>query len=57
MLFSLFFLISERKKSYPPLIFNSAILQSAASQKHLGLILGSKFDFHDDIDNEINNCN
>ena len=35
-------------------MFNSANVQSAASRKHLHLILDYKFDFRDYIDNKIN---
>ena len=44
----------KKKENYPPLIFNSASVQSAAGQKHSGLILDFKFDFYDHIDNKIN---
>ena len=46
-----------KKKNTPPLVFNSTNTQSAASQKHLGLILDSKLDFNDHIGNNINKCN
>ena len=44
----------REKKIYPPLMFNSANVQSAASPKYLCLILEYKFDFQDYINNKIN---
>ena len=44
----------NRRKNYQPLIFNSTNAELAASQKYLGLILDSKLDFSDHIDNKIN---
>ena len=46
-----------KKINYPSLVFNSTDTQSAACQKHLGLILDSKLDFNDQIDNKTNTCN
>ena len=43
--------------SYPSLVFNDNKVQLANSQKHLGLILDSKLDFDEHIDNKINKCN
>ena len=43
--------------SYPSLVFNDNKVQLANSQKHLGLILDSKLDFNEYIDNKINKCN
>ena len=43
--------------SYPSLVFNDNKVQLANSQKHLGLILDSKLDFNEHIDNKINKCN
>ena len=43
--------------SYPSLVFNDSKVQLANSQKHLGLILDSKLDFHEHIDNKIKKCN
>ena len=42
---------------YPPLQFNNNDVQSANSQKHLGLVLDSKLDFNEHVNNEINKCN
>ena len=39
------------------MIYKSTNVQSAASQKHLGLILNSKLDFSDYIDSKANKCN
>ena len=39
---------------YPPLKFNNNDVQSANSQKHLGLILDSKLDFNEHVNNRIN---
>ena len=44
-------------KNYPSLVFNDTKVQLATSQKHLGLILDSKLDFNEHIDNKINKCN
>ena len=41
-------------ENYPSLVFNDTKVQVANSQKHLGLILDSKLDFNEYIDNEIN---
>ena len=38
-------------------MFNDTKVQLANSQKHLGLILDSKLDFNEHIDNKINKCN
>ena len=43
--------------SYPSLVFNNNKVQLANSQKHLGLILDSKLDFNEHIDNKSNKCN
>ena len=43
--------------SYPSLVFNDNKVQLANSQKHLGLILDSKLDFNEHVDNKINKCN
>ena len=37
------------KVNYAPLHFNSANIQVAASQKHLGLVLDSKLNFNEHI--------
>ena len=42
---------------YPPLVFNDNKGQLANSLKYLGLILDSKLDFNEHIDNKINKCN
>ena len=44
-------------ENYPSLVFNDTKVQLANSQKHLGLILDSKLDFNEHIDNKINKCN
>ena len=38
-------------------MFNGTKVKLANSQKHLGLILDSKLDFNEHIDNKINKCN
>ena len=43
------------KDNYPPLNFNGDKVQTAVSQKHLGLVL--KLDFNEHISNKINKCN
>ena len=43
--------------SYPSLVFNDNKVQLANSQKYLGLILDSKLDFNEHIDNKINKRN
>ena len=45
------------KVVYPPLQFNNNDVQSANSQKHLGLVLDSKLDFNEHVNNNINKCN
>ena len=42
---------------YPPLKFNNHDVQSANCQKHLGLVLDSKLDFNELVNNKINKCN
>ena len=42
---------------HEPLTFNNNKINSAPAQKHLGLILNSKFDFNQYINDKINNCN
>ena len=42
--------------THEPLAFNNKI-QSEPAQKHLGLILDSKLDFNQHIDDKINKCN
>ena len=44
------------KVVYPPLHFNNNDVQSANSQKHLGLVLDSKLDFNEHVNNEIDKC-
>ena len=44
-------------KNYPSLMFNDTKVQLATSQKYLGLILDSKLDFNEHIDNRINKGN
>ena len=43
--------------SHEPLTFNNDKIQPAPAQKHLGLILDSKLDFNQHIDDKINKCN
>ena len=45
------------KVVYPPLHFNNNVIHSANSQKHLGLVLDSKLDFNEHVNNKINKCN
>ena len=45
------------KVIYPPLKFNNNDVQSANSEKHLGLVLDSKLDFNEHVNNKINKCN
>ena len=47
----------EDKAVYPPLQFNNNDIQSANSQKHLRLVLDSKLDFNEHVNNKINKCN
>ena len=47
----------RNKENYPPLQLNSTDVQIADSQKHLGLILGSKLNFNEHIESKITNCN
>ena len=47
----------RRKNNYPAATFNNKEVKLATSQKHLGLILDSKLDFQEHIDNKINKCN
>ena len=42
--------------NYPSLVFDDTKAQLANSQKHLGLILDSKLDFNEHVDNKINKC-
>ena len=53
----IFFSHKRDNISYPSLVFNDNKVQLANSQKHLGLILDSKLDFNEHIDNKINKCN
>ena len=45
------------KVVYPPLKFNNSDVQSANSQKHLGLVLDSKLDFNENVNNKTNKRN
>ena len=48
----------HEKENYPRLTFNDDNIQTAISQKHLGLVLDSKLDFNEhNISNKINKCN
>ena len=44
----------HEKENYPPLNFDGDNVQTAISQKHLGLALDSKLDFDEHISNRIN---
>ena len=46
----------HEKGNYPPLHFNVNKVQTAISQKHLGLVLDAKLDFNEHISNKINKC-
>ena len=48
------FLKKHEKDNYPPLNFNGDNVQTAISQKYLGLVLDSKLDFNE---HKINKCN
>ena len=45
------------KVVYPPFRFNKNDIQSANSQKHLGLVFDSKLDFNEHVNNKINKSN
>ena len=47
----------QDKVVYPPLQFNNNDIQSANSQKHLGLVLDSKLDFNENVNNKTNKRN
>ena len=47
----------RENENYPSLVFNDTKVELANSQKHLGLILDSKLDFNEHIDNKTNKCN
>ena len=47
----------HEKDNYPPLNFNGNKVQTAISQKHLGLVLDSKSDFNEHMSDKIKNCN
>ena len=51
------FFHKREKVVYPPLKFNNNDVQSANGQKHLWLVLDSKLDFNEHVNNEINKCN
>ena len=44
-------------ENYRSWVFNDTKVQLPTSQKHLWLILDSKTDFNEHINNKINNCN
>ena len=44
-------------ENYPSLVLNDTKVQLTNSHKHLGLILDSKLDSNEHIDNKINKCN
>ena len=52
-------IFSRKKKSvlHPPLIFNGSAVESAPSQKHLGLILDTKHCFVEHLNQEISKAN
>ena len=43
--------------SHKRLTFNNKKIQSSPARKHLGLVLDSKFDFKQHMDDKINKCN
>ena len=45
------------KEVYPPFRFSNNDIQSANCQKHLRLVLDSKLDFNDYVNNKINKAN
>ena len=45
------------KENYSSLSFNGDVILSVPCQKHLGLILDSKLDFNEHINNKISKCN
>ena len=47
----------QGKVVYPSLKFNNNDAQSVNSQEHLGLVLDSKLDFNEHVNNKINKCN
>ena len=47
----------HEKDNYPPQNFSGDKVQTAISQKHLGLVLDFKLDFNEYISNKINKCN
>ena len=47
----------SHKRNNVSLTFNNNKIQSAPSQKHLGLVLDSMLDFNQQIDDKINRCN
>ena len=51
------FSYKHNKENYPLLVLNNTKVQIANSQKHLGLILDSKLDFNEHVDNKTNKCN
>ena len=53
----MFFFHKRDNENYPSLVYNDNKVQLANCQKYLGLILDSKLDFNEHIDNKINKCN
>ena len=51
------FSYKRQKVVYPPLQFNNNYVQSAYSKTHLGLVLDSKLEFNEHVNNKINNYN
>ena len=48
------FSYKRHKVVYPPLQFNNNYVQSAHSKTHLGLVLDSKLEFNEHVNNKIN---
>ena len=51
------FFPETQQRNYLSLVFNDTYVQLSNSQERLGLILDSKIDFNEHIDNKINKCN
>ena len=51
--------LSHKRENVPhkPVIFNNNKIQFASAQKYLRLILDSKLEFNQHIDDKINKCN
>ena len=53
----IFFSQKRDNRNHPFLMFDDTKVELATSQKHLELILDSRFGFNKHIDNKINKCN